>query len=223
MGDPHKVEKESISCDDPFWKVSESSFNVQLQNDLIAQYARETFPLLPSSEMNQYSIPARSITHQGDSKLRGSTFNWSLLDIIGQHMRSHESICDVGKPRVIIFCSSANRVLQFYHYLRATKGNEYLIRKLFGRHIKLAEAVEVLKSKSTGIAIGTSARISDLLNTNALNLDNTSLLVIDSSFRDVKNRTIWDWKESREPLLSIIKNPVFRSRLDDGNLSILNF
>jgi protein CMS1 len=82
------------------------------------------------------------------------------------------------------------------------------IAKLFARHIKTDEQLQLLRSSEVRIAVGTPNRLLRLLEQNGLDLTDCRLIVIDS-IRNVKKKTIFTERESREDLFLLLKNNIF--------------
>ena len=66
------------------------------------------------------------------------------------------------------------------------------VAKLFAKHMKLEEQASFLASKRFLFAVGTPNRILKLLEMGALSLQQTRLVVLDSTWTDAKKRNIFD-------------------------------
>lgn len=83
-----------------------------------------------------------------------------------------------------------------------THRKKYRIGKLFAKHIKLQQQIDLLRKNSVPVAVGTPSRTLALLKETDL-LNEVACLVIDSA-KDVKTRTIIHMTETCAPLLGII-------------------
>lgn len=99
---------------------------------------------------------------------------------------------------------------------------------MFAKHIKIQDAVNFLKNMRTGIAVGTPARLKDLMedgkisvqqianlltiNLGALQLDRLERIVIDASHIDQKKRGILEMKELQVPLTLWLGQSLLRDR-----------
>ena len=80
----------------------------------------------------------------------------------------------------------------------------FTVAKLFARHFKLKEHVEWLASHVTPIAVGTPQRVQALIAADALHLDGLEALIIDQTWVDAKQRTVFDTPETRDELLKLL-------------------
>ncbi|KNE55684.1 hypothetical protein AMAG_01570 [Allomyces macrogynus ATCC 38327] len=71
------------------------------------------------------------------------------------------------------------------------------IAKLFAKHMKVDEQVEFLANHPAHLAVGTPNRIAKLLDLGALKTRNLHAVVLDATFRDAKQRTLFTANESR--------------------------
>jgi superfamily II DNA/RNA helicase len=108
-----------------------------------------------------------------------------------------------GSPIVVIVCSSAVRATKIIKSLSTHKHIHCKIAKLFAKHIKIAEQIEMLAAETYPIAIGTPNRLTKLLGLGALHLQNTRLLIVDVT-ADVKNMTILNMNGVRDDLTSLL-------------------
>jgi protein CMS1 len=83
--------------------------------------------------------------------------------------------------------------------------------------------VHIADSRRIGIGVGTPARIQDLIQAEALKTSNLKRIVIDGSYIDQKNRSIFDMKEIFVPLLEFLSRKKLKRRYDDGKLQVLVF
>ncbi|PBP22995.1 hypothetical protein BUE80_DR006162 [Diplocarpon rosae] len=99
------------------------------------------------------------------------------------------------KPR-----SFHNHFLHKNRMMRTFSTKDAIVAKLFAKHIKLQDSIKFLKSTRTGIAVGTPARLKDLMDDGALQVDRLERIVVDASHIDVKKRGILEMKETQVPL-----------------------
>ncbi|ODM18424.1 hypothetical protein SI65_06295 [Aspergillus cristatus] len=117
-----------------------------------------------------------------------------------------------GTPHTLVVSGAALRAADVVRALRPLQNKESTVGKLFAKHIKLEEAKQFLQRARMGIGAGTPARISDLIESGTLKLDELERIVIDGSFIDQKKRGIFDMKETHLPLLQLLTRPEFRDR-----------
>lgn len=85
----------------------------------------------------------------------------------------------------------------------------------FAKHMKVQEQVQFLKSKSTGIGVGTPARLMELIDNGALSLDLLEQIVVDASHIDQKKRGVLDMKDTMIPLATFLVRKEFKDRYAD--------
>ena len=109
-----------------------------------------------------------------------------------------------GSPRVLILCAGAKRATDLIKALRPLRVR---VGKLFSKHIKLSEHVSLLRETEIPVAVGTPNRVLKLLSNGALSLSRVSVLLIDT-FRNQKQMTVLDIKDTKQDLLSLLRNHV---------------
>ncbi|KAF4124527.1 protein CMS1 [Geosmithia morbida] len=94
---------------------------------------------------------------------------------------------------------------------------------LFAKHMKVAEQVEFLKNKKTGIGIGTPARLIELIDNGALSLEYLENIIVDASHIDQKKRGILDMKDTMLPLARFLSRKEFKERYvaDEKPISLI--
>jgi protein CMS1 len=95
---------------------------------------------------------------------------------------------DLGSPLVVIVTASAIRATEIIQGLNS-KIHHCKLAKLFGKHIKITEQIEILSKSYYPIVIGTPHRLHQLAELGALSLNKTQLFFIDFT-ADSKTFTI---------------------------------
>ncbi|KZF24270.1 hypothetical protein L228DRAFT_245179 [Xylona heveae TC161] len=128
-----------------------------------------------------------------------------------------------GSPHTLVVTGAGLRAADLTRVLRKFQTKEATIGKLFAKHIKLKEAVKFVKQARIGIAVGTPARLIDLIDEGALSMDKLERIVIDSSHIDQKKRGILDMKDTQIPLLKFLNRPEVKSRYGatEGGVELL--
>lgn len=119
-------------------------------------------------------------------------------------------------PFIVIVASSAVRCIEIQKKLDLT--NEMIRNKkvrwihAFAKHKKLKEQVEFVKNTKTPIHLvyATPQRLSQLVEANALKIDSLKYIVIDYSFRDVKQKRFIDMPEMREEFIKFCFNSLLK-------------
>jgi len=109
-----------------------------------------------------------------------------------------------GQPSVLVVTQSAIRAVEVIRAL--SEFSKYCkVGKLFSKHMKVKEQVEFLSKSVVKIAVGTPNRLIKLAENESLNMNKLDLLVIDYTYKDSKNRNIFEIPEIRKDLLAFIK------------------
>lgn len=128
----------------------------------------------------------------------------------------HATRC--GAPALLVVAPAALRALELLRELpdfhRACP-----VAKLFAKHIKIAEQVELLASRPLCIGVGTPARLAALVADGALSLERVALVVVDCS-RDVKLRNLLDIPETRRDFWALLWRQHLGARVAAGHTRI---
>ncbi|KAL8854885.1 MAG: hypothetical protein Q9221_000391 [Calogaya cf. arnoldii] len=118
-----------------------------------------------------------------------------------------------GSPHTLVLTGAALRAAELSRVLRKFQSKEATVAKLFAKHIKIKDAIDfVKKTRRINIGVGTPTRIIDLLKERALRLENLERVIIDTSFLDRKKRSIFDMKETQQPLMQLLNMEELKSR-----------
>ena len=79
--------------------------------------------------------------------------------------------------------------------------------KLFAKHFKVEEQVTFLKTKVVQVAVGTPNRLTRLLE-DVDYMQDVSTVLVDASFKDSKQRTIFDIPETRKDTFDLLASVV---------------
>lgn len=154
------------------------------KNALFFKSLKESSPLLKLFHPQDF-LDATSLSNPNLPCL----FRNAILTVIpGFKKLIKKSVSDVnGCPLVIIVSISAIRCTEICQIISTQIHCK--IAKLFAKHIKMPEQIEMLNNSRYPIAIGTPNRLCKLLEYGALQLDKTKLLIIDT-FADKKDFTV---------------------------------
>jgi len=123
-----------------------------------------------------------------------------------------------GQPSVLVVTQSAIRAVEVIRAL--SEFSKYCkVGKLFSKHMKVKEQVEFLSKSVVKIAVGTPNRLIKLAENESLDMNKLDLLVIDYTYKDSKNRNIFEIPEIRKDLLAFIKQNCI-SRIKDQSQKI---
>lgn len=115
-----------------------------------------------------------------------------------------------GSPFVVIIASSAIRATEIIKSLSA-KLIKVKIGKLFAKHFKLTEQIEMLSKEFYPIVIGTPNRISKLIEMGALSLSQAKMVLLDIT-PDAKSFNLFTLPEVRDDFYKLFYGPIFDSQ-----------
>jgi len=148
-----------------------------------------------------------------------NTLNLIVCTKKGQSSISHlkSSPKAAGSPHTILITPAALRAADIVRTLRKYQTTDSAIAKFFAKHVKLSEAVEYSKKTRIGIAVGTPARLLDLIKDGALQIKYVQRMVLDVSYLDAKKRGLWDIKEVQDKVTELLSIDGLRKRLEGGS------
>ncbi|KAI9752756.1 MAG: hypothetical protein M1815_000269 [Lichina confinis] len=189
----------------------------QLLSDYVVQKAKYFEKHLTTVELEDKLVSSSAWSNTADwSKPRDLDH---LPDFLEHHSASGKKSNSLawapepnGAPHTILVTGAALRAADISRAVRKYRTKSAAVAKLFAKHIKLKDAEQFVKSSRIGIAVGTPARLIDLLDLGALSLDKLQRLVVDGSHIDQKKRTIFDMRETLTPLLAFLNRPELKDR-----------
>lgn len=112
-----------------------------------------------------------------------------------------------GSPHTLIITAAALRAADVSRAVRGLQGNGYVVAKLFAKHIKLQQSIELCNSLKMGIGVGTPRRILDLIKDGVLKTDNLNTIVVDLSAVNEKKQGILDIHETAKSVFELLNEP----------------
>ncbi|KAJ5555575.1 hypothetical protein N7535_008010 [Penicillium sp. DV-2018c] len=194
----------------------------RLLGDHLAQKAKRHDKELSAVELSDLSVPDTAF-------LDTSSFTSSRkLEQLPEFLKTFspkgrdlsKSSEKPGTPHTLVISGAALRAADVVRALRSFQTKESIVGKLFAKHIKLEEAKQFLERARSGIGAGTPTRISDLIDSGNLKLDELERIVIDGSYIDQKQRGIFDMKDTHMPLLKLLTRPELRERYGSSKKSV---
>ncbi|XP_041528948.1 protein CMSS1 isoform X2 [Microtus oregoni] len=152
-------------------------------------------------ELEELNLPdscflkANDLTHSLSSYLKEICPKWVKL------RKTHNEKKSV---LMLIICSSAIRALELIRSLTAFKGDAKVM-KLFAKHIKVQEQVNLLEKRVIHLGVGTPGRIKQLVKQDGLNLNPLKFLVFDWNWRDQKLRRMMDIPEIKKEVFELLE------------------
>ena len=148
-----------------------------------------------------------------DGQRNGSPFARAIEVCVGKS-KLNKTSDEMGCPVVLILCAGAKRATTVINVL--SKKIHCKISKLFAKHIKITEQVEVLAKHHYPIAVGTPNRVEKLLELGALCLRNIELIIVDMD-QDAKHYTILNLPGVAEDFYKLVGNWVSKEAAKEAS------
>mmetsp|Transcript_12517 Transcript_12517/g.18760 ORF Transcript_12517/g.18760 Transcript_12517/m.18760 type:complete len:279 (+) Transcript_12517:6-842(+) len=129
-----------------------------------------------------------------------------------------ESGSNRGSPTVLIICASAIRATQIIRSV-SSKIIKCKIAKLFAKHIKISEQVDLLASSFYPLATGTPNRLLKLIEIGSLDLQKTLIVLIDYT-PDIKGSTILTMKDVKDDFYTLLDEHISKE-IDHIRLALI--
>ena len=144
-----------------------------------------------------YSPPADALQKGGNPFIRAVELGLGG----GSKAKLAKPSDEMGCPQVLILCAGAKRAASIINGI--SKKVHCKISKLFARHFKVTEQVEMLSKQHYPIAVGTPNRVEKLLELGALCLRNTQLVLVDME-ADAKHFTVLSLPGVKEDFFKVM-------------------
>ncbi|TGZ80197.1 hypothetical protein EX30DRAFT_320519 [Ascodesmis nigricans] len=129
-----------------------------------------------------------------------------------------------GSPHTLILTSSAIRATHVIRALRPLQtSKDIIIGKLFAKHIKLSESIDLCNKTRISIGVGTPSRMLELMKEGALKLDGCVRLVMDLSAVNEKKQGLLDVKDTQKGVVEFVNEEGVKGRLERGEMKVLVF
>ncbi|KAJ8517548.1 hypothetical protein ONZ45_g5274 [Pleurotus djamor] len=141
------------------------------------------------------------------------------------HTRLGQKSKSNGAPTLLFVAGAALRVADITRILkdkrlRGDKGGD--VAKLFAKHFKLSEHISYLKRTKIGTAVGTPARLGQLLESDALSESALTHIILDITFHDAKKRSLLDIPETRDEVFKhVLGAPKVLKAIKDGKVQVV--
>ena len=181
---------------------------------------------LSTIELEDESLPVASFADTTSFSQDRTVSNLSAFlehTIPGGEQTLKKTVEAEGSPHTLLITGAAIRAQALLAEVRKYGTESNKIAKLFAKHMKLKDHVAYVEKTKFGIGAGSPHRIQALIETEVLKISNLKYIVLDGSFVDGKQRTIFTDKESFTALLSLLNQEALKVRLASGKTKILVF
>jgi protein CMS1 len=194
--------------------------------DHFAKYVRKHSKESSSIELDDEYLPTKSFRDTTDFDKGHTAANLpEFLERFSENGKTALSSCDEkATPHTVVVVSSGIRTADLNRELRVFNTEESKVAKLIAKHMKLKANIDYLAHTKVGIAIGTPARLKDLIEVDALKTSGIKRVVVDASYQDEKKRTIFEMKDLFLPLMALLNLTQLRQRYgNEDRIEILVF
>lgn len=155
-------------------------------------------PLMTLSFKAEHFIESKLATN---SK-KCSFSNAIISGIEGYKKAFNKSTDDFGFPIVLVICAGAKRAADVINSI--SKDMKVKVAKLFAKHFKVQDQMDLLSRNHFPIAVGTPNRINKLIELGALKLSKLQLVLIDIA-QDSKSFTTLSLTDTRNDLYNMMQ------------------
>jgi protein CMS1 len=215
---PSKSRPEQTTCDETI-----AVRDPALLSDTFAQATRRHYGDSTSLEQSDLHLSSKVFLDTTSFGDRHVAKNLPLyLETFGTSGGNSSQI-DPGAPHTLVIASSGIRVADLVRELRSLASPDTTVGKFFAKHMKLKKNIEFAKTTKIGIAVGTPTRLKELIENEAISVSALQRIVIDGSYQNDKNYTIFEMGESFKPMLQLLNLESMKARLADSsdNLQIM--
>lgn len=205
-------------------KSSKSSRKLRLYETPESQYEAVTQYLLDSCNLsdlnashffNPYDVPKKN--NSGMVEKGGICSRALKVGCQGFKKEVKSRRGDPGCPLAVIICASANRCVTINSEISHTF--QCKVSKLFAKHLKVQDQVEALKTFAP-VAIGTPHRINKLIEFGALNLTQSTVILMDIT-KDAREMNMFSSQDTHPQIYSFLSEHV-QPELAHLNLALID-
>jgi len=203
-----------------------AKMNPSLLADHFAKSTRKSFPDSSPIELEDLYLPTKAFKKASDFDEPRLAHNMpGFLEKTTENGKAGLVHLEAGKgPHTLVITSAGIRTADLARVLRVFNSEESQVAKLIAKHMKLKENIKHMKKNPVGIAISTPMRLRDLIDADALNLDDVKRIVVDGSYQDEKRRSIFEIKEVFRPLVELLSRAELKQRYgSDAPVEIVVF
>lgn len=168
------------------------------QLDLYLSHKEPNVPM-DFSEHNFLTLPSQHNTGADNRIISTIDLAFpSRSDLLRLPEATEEGCCS---PSVLVVCSGARRGCDVINSL--SRNFKCKIGKLFAKHFRIQDQIEILKSTHFPLAVGTPNRLHKLVEMGALCLSQTVLVLVDMS-EDVKGFNVMSLSDTKKDFYSFM-------------------
>ncbi|KAH9001732.1 U3-containing 90S pre-ribosomal complex subunit-domain containing protein [Lactarius akahatsu] len=210
---------------------SVASRSPAIMSEYLSAMQAKSFSKMSALELQDRQIQENFIVDT--TTWTGSRSLDTLADFITQavpnlHTRLLQRTKSFGAPTLLFLTGAALRAVDVTRALKnkTLQGEKSAgVAKLFAKHCKLEEHINLLKKTKIGSAVGTPGRVGKLLcETDALSVSALTHIVLDVSHRDAKELCLLDIHQTRDEVFrTVLGAPQVMERIKAGKTHIVLF
>ncbi|OXB83313.1 UNVERIFIED_CONTAM: hypothetical protein H355_001750, partial [Colinus virginianus] len=158
-------------------------------------------------------LPANDLTHSFSSYLKEilslSVYVGFFVAVCPKWARFRKNHKEKKSLVMLVICSSALRSLELIKSMTAFRG-DCRVLKLFAKHIKIKEQMNMLEKGVFHIGVGTPGRIKALVEQDGLCLNSTKYIILDWNWRDQKLRRMMDIPEIKKETIDLLEMRIIK-------------
>ncbi|CAG8452422.1 6769_t:CDS:2 [Paraglomus occultum] len=167
-----------------------------VQSETFHTVRQKVLPHLSNLELEELQLPVDAFVDSEGFALERSLGNLtSFINFVDPELKLKERPSETGNgsPLIIIIAISAARSVKLRRAMIEYKSSNIKIAKLFGKHFKFKDQEKFLELNFINIAVTTPERILKMVNdSKSLDLSRLKYIIIDATWKDVKERSVFD-------------------------------
>ncbi|OAP58143.1 hypothetical protein AYL99_07233 [Fonsecaea erecta] len=185
-----------------------------LLSDHFAKYILKWFPESSTIELEDRYLPTKAFLDTTSYDRDRVAENLpDFLERFSAGSKEALSTCDeVATPHTLVLTISGMRTADLARQLQVFKSEDCKVGKFIAKHMKLEMNAEFLRQYKVTIAMGTPGRLNQLLEAGAMKTEGLQRIVVDGSYRDAKNSSIFTNGQIFRPMLALLNNDSIRQR-----------
>lgn len=194
--------------------------------DHVARTTKRCYKKDTAIELDEKYLPSSIFTDTTgfkDDRRKDKLGNFLEFLVGGERSQLTSPAKETARPHTIILCQSGIRAADLARVLRTYEADGNAVVKLFAKHFKIEQQAVFLRKNKTGFGVGTPQRVSELIRTGALKLDNLARIVIDGSHVDEKRFGIWGHQEVFKAMISLLKMESIQDRIEAAATKVAVF
>ncbi|XP_072019535.1 protein CMSS1-like [Amphiura filiformis] len=198
--------------------LADAALKPGTSEDLMALLHKQYQGKLSAIEMQELQLSDKSFLPSNSTSAPLSSYLKSCIPKWNNLVKKTKPV----KPNaclLLLVTASAKRAVDLNRQGSEFKG-QCVSAKLFAKHLKIQEQIKLLNKNGAHFAVGTPNRISALIQTDGVKVEETFYVILDWNWRDVKLRRMVDMPEVRQDLLELLRKHIIPATRNSEKLRI---